>query len=113
MATSVGETPEFVPWVPMLAVPRRLVLTVGRVSIRTGSFRVNVLGEVGQGGSLVENSLDQAGEVVEGETGGWRGPPGKNCLDSWNALIVSSVASWTAVWFVGRATLGMSDPADP
>ena len=51
------------------------VLTVDRFSIHKNSLRLGVLGEVGQGCSSAEDSLGQAGVVVEGETDErWRDP---------------------------------------
>ena len=57
----------------MFTVP--FILTVGRFSIHANTFWLGVLGVVVQGGSLAEDSLGQAGVVVEGETDErWRDP---------------------------------------
>ena len=56
-----------------------LVLTVGRVSIRTNSFRLHVLGDAGQDRILVEDPLDRTGKSSKGKDMGIPGMPSPWC----------------------------------
>ena len=87
---------------------------VGRFSIHTNSFRLGVLGEVGQGGPSVEDLVGKAGEVVEGGTDGRRWDPWKDdttlgflecphCFSHRVGLILIS----------GHATRRVFDPTGP
>ena len=94
-----------------------LVLTVGRVSIRTNSFRLHVLGEVRKGGSLVTKSLkEKRGDWENMDWGflGWRDGPAKVNIGAsahtvghrWDIEIPGAV-SWRSGHF-GRPALHSS-----
>ena len=98
----------------LLAFTVPFILIVDRFSVRSNSFRLGVLGEVGRGSSLAGDPLGQAEEVVEGRTDErWRDPWKDDTAFGFLECPHLFLRRVGLILISGHATRRVFDPAGP